>query len=49
VYLPGHLEEQRMVEYRRDGIPFGASEQSAMRGLSERIDLAVPWDRTRSS
>ena len=49
VYLPGHLEEERMVEYRRDGIPFGDSEQSAMRGLSERLDLAVPWDPMRSS
>lgn len=38
-----------MVEYRRDGIPFGDSEQSAMRGLSERFDLAVPWDTMRSS
>ena len=44
VYLPGHIEEERMVEYRRDGIPFGDSEQSAMRGLCERLELPLPWD-----
>jgi LDH2 family malate/lactate/ureidoglycolate dehydrogenase len=49
VYLPGHVEEERMVEYRRDGIPFGEGEQSAMRELSERLDVAVPWDTMGSS
>mgnify|MGYP002640502879 CR=1 FL=1 len=44
VYLPGHLEAERMVEYRREGIPYGDREQSGLREVSERLGVALPWE-----
>lgn len=44
VYLPGHLEAERMAASRREGIPLGEREQTAMRGMSGRFDLPLPWE-----
>ena len=44
IVLPGHLEAERMTEYRRDGIPFDIPEQQAMQSLHERYQVALPWD-----
>jgi ureidoglycolate dehydrogenase (NAD+) len=44
VYLPGHIEAERLATYRRDGIPYGEPEQRSLRQLAERFDLPLPWD-----
>ena len=47
VCLPGHLEQERVAEYRREGIAFGEPEQAAMRAISERFDVSLPWQLDR--
>ena len=42
--LPGAIEEERMQEYRREGIPFGEQEQRAARSMSDRLGVSLPWD-----
>lgn len=44
VHLPGHLEEERMVEYRAEGIPYGAREQAGLREVGARLGLKLPWE-----
>ncbi|MCB9157804.1 MAG: Ldh family oxidoreductase [Caldilineaceae bacterium] len=44
VLLPGAIEEERMVEYRRDGIHYGEMEQVATRAASARLGVPLPWD-----
>jgi len=44
VRLPGELEAERLVEYRRDGIPYAGREQEAARELGERFGMEVPWE-----
>lgn len=41
--LPGAIEAERMDQYRREGIPFGDGEQTAIRNLSERYHVPLPW------
>ncbi|MBT4099911.1 MAG: hypothetical protein HOM68_28805 [Gemmatimonadetes bacterium] len=44
VHLPGHLEAERMVEYRREGIPYGEREQAGLREVGDRLGLPLPWE-----
>ena len=42
--LPGHVEEERTAQHRREGIRFGEQEQQAMTELHKYFDVALPWD-----
>ena len=42
--LPGAIEEQRMDLHREKGIRFGEIEQQTIREMSERLDVALPWN-----
>lgn len=42
--LPGHLEEERTAQHRREGIRFGEQEQQAMTELHKYFNVALPWD-----
>ncbi len=42
--LPGHLEEERTAQHRREGIRFGEQEQQAMTELHKYFGVALPWD-----
>lgn len=41
--LPGAIEAERFAQHRRDGIAFGDMEQDAVRAVSERLDIPLPW------
>ena len=43
-WLPGATEEQRMAQYRREGIRFGEDEQNAARALHEHFGVPLPWN-----
>ena len=42
--LPGAIEEERLKEYRNQGIPYGAEEQAGARTAGKRLGIALPWD-----
>ena len=42
--LPGGIEEERMAEYRLQGIPYGEPEQKSAREVSERLGIPLPWE-----
>ena len=42
--LPGAIEEERFETYRREGIPYGETEQDAAREVSDRLGVPLPWD-----
>lgn len=46
--LPGAIEAECMEQYRREGIPFGVMEQEAVRSVSERLGIRLPWEGDRS-
>ncbi|GIV79723.1 Ldh family oxidoreductase [Litorilinea aerophila] len=41
--LPGAIEEERMAQYRQEGIRYGEMEQAAARAASERLGVPLPW------
>jgi len=43
-WLPGATEDQRMAQYRREGIRFGEGEQNAARALHEHFGVPLPWN-----
>ncbi len=42
--LPGAIEEERMAQYRQEGIRYGEMEQAAARAASERLGVPLPWE-----
>ena len=42
--LPGAIEEQRMALHREQGIRIGEIEQNTVREMSDRLDIALPWN-----
>ncbi len=42
--LPGGIEEERMGEYRLQGIPYGEPEQESAREVSARLGIPLPWE-----
>jgi ureidoglycolate dehydrogenase (NAD+) len=42
VYLPGELEHERMLEYRRSGIPLPEEARAAIERLADELGLAAP-------
>ena len=44
IRLPGHIEEERTILHRREGIHFGEQEQRAMQPLHEHYEVVLPWD-----
>ena len=44
IRLPGHIEEERTILHRREGIHFGEQEKRAMQALHEHYRVALPWD-----
>ena len=42
--LPGAIETERTEQHRREGIRYGEMEQASARGVSERLDVPLPWD-----
>ena len=44
IRLPGHIEEERTILHRREGIHFGEQEQRAMQALHEHYGVVLPWD-----
>ena len=42
--LPGTIEEERFATYRREGIPYGETEQEAARAVGDRLEVPLPWD-----
>jgi LDH2 family malate/lactate/ureidoglycolate dehydrogenase len=42
--LPGAIEEERTRQHRRDGIRYGEMEQEAVRRVSARLGVPLPWD-----
>jgi LDH2 family malate/lactate/ureidoglycolate dehydrogenase len=44
IRLPAHIEEERTILHRREGIHFGEQEKRAMQALHEHYRVALPWD-----
>ena len=42
--LPGAIEEERFETYRREGIPYGETEQNSALAASLRLGVPLPWD-----
>ena len=42
--LPGAIETERTERHRREGIRYGEMEQESARGVSERLNVPLPWD-----
>jgi LDH2 family malate/lactate/ureidoglycolate dehydrogenase len=42
--LPGAVEEERLAQYRQEGIRYGEMEQNNAREASQRLGVPLPWD-----
>ena len=42
--LPGGIEEEKMAQYRREGIPYGGPEQDSARQVAKRLSVPLPWE-----
>jgi len=43
-YMPGGIEAERVLEYRREGVPMGRRHQKDLEEMAQVLDLEVPWD-----
>ena len=37
------IEEEKMAQYRREGIPYGEPEQDSARQVAKRLSVPLPW------